>query len=375
MKKFITVMLALGLLLALTACGNAENGGGEQAADQASITVTDHNGNEITLPAEIDKIAVADILPLPSVLSVFFDSADRIVGISPISMAAAENGLLGELYPEILEADTGWIEGTSVNVEELMKLEPDVVFYSAESPDVGQTLNDAGFNAVAVSAAKWEYDCIETLNNWVALLSQIFPENDKTQTVADYSNEIYDMVQGRVADIPDAEREKVFYLFNYDDTNLTTSGKLFFGQWWADAVGAENVAEELTTDNSAAVNMEQIYSWNPQMVFITNFNAAQPADLYNNTMGNYDWSEIDAVKNQQVYKMPLGAYRSYTPGADTPMTLLWMAKTVYPDLFEDIDLNQEVKNYYQEVFGIELSDEQIEKYFNPSSAVGENFNL
>lgn len=297
------------------------------------------------------------------------------MGISPVSMAAAENGLLGELYPEILEADTGWIDGTSVNVEELMKLEPDVVFYSAESPDVGDTLRQAGFNAVAVSAAKWDYDCIETLNQWIALLSQIFPGNDKAQTVADYSNEIYNMVQETVAGIPDEERERVFYLFNYDDTNITTSGKHFFGQWWADAVGAVNVAEELSTDNSAVVGMEQIYSWNPQMIFITNFTSAQPEDLYNNTIGNYDWSQIDAISNQQAYKMPLGVYRTYTPGADTPMTLLWMAKTVYPDLFRDLDLNQEVKDYYQEVFGITLTDEQINTYFNPSSAVGENFNL
>ncbi len=374
MKKLMAVFFAALMLVACTACAGNQNGQ-EETAEADTITITDHGDNEVTLPAQIDKIAVADILPLPSVLSVFFDSADSLVGISPVSMAAAENGLLGELYPEILEADTGWIDGTSVNVEELMKLEPDVVFYSAESPDVGDTLRQAGFNAVAVSAAKWDYDCIETLNQWIALLSQIFPGNDKAQTVADYSNEIYNMVQETVAGIPDEERERVFYLFNYDDTNITTSGKHFFGQWWADAVGAVNVAEELSTDNSAVVGMEQIYSWNPQMIFITNFTSAQPEDLYNNTIGNYDWSQIDAISNQQAYKMPLGVYRTYTPGADTPMTLLWMAKTVYPDLFRDLDLNQEVKDYYQEVFGITLTDEQINTYFNPSSAVGENFNL
>ena len=32
--------------------------------------------------------------------------------------------------------------------------------------------------------------------------------------------------------------------------------------------------------------MEQIYSWNPDMVFLTNVTSAQPEDLYNNTVGN-----------------------------------------------------------------------------------------
>ena len=84
-----------------------------------------------------------------------------------------------------------------------------------------------------------------------------------------------------------------------------------------------------------------------------------PEDLYNNTIGDNDWSSVSAVKNEQVYKMPLGAYRSFTPGADTPMTLMWLAKTVYPDLFDDVDMTEEVENYYKEVYNIELTDDQV----------------
>ena len=91
-------------------------------------------------------------------------------------------------------------------------------------------------------------------------------------------------------------------------------------------------------------------------------------DLLNNTVGNYDWSEVDAVKNGKVYKMPLGMYRSYTCGVDTPVTLLWMAKTVYPELFADIDITAETRAYYREVFGIELTDDQANGIFDPSSA-------
>ena len=43
------------------------------------------------------------------------------------------------------------------------------------------------------------------------------------------------------------------------------------------------------------------------------------------------------------------------------MTLLWYAKTIYPDKFKDIDLNKEVEKYYKEVFGVELTEEQEKK--------------
>ena len=50
-----------------------------------------------------------------------------------------------------------------------------------------------------------------------------------------------------------------------------------------------------------------------------------------------------------------------------------MAKTVYPDLFPDLDITQEVKDYYQEMYQVSLTDEQIEQMYNPSSAAAENF--
>ena len=101
-----------------------------------------------------------------------------------------------------------------------------------------------------------------------------------------------------------------------------------------------------------------------------NFNTFQPDDLYNNTVGTYDWSGIQAVQDKSVYKMPLGMYRSYTPGIDTPITLLWMAKTTYPTLFEDIDVTQRAIDYYETVFGVTLTSEQVETIFAPISAAG-----
>ena len=300
----------------------------------------------------------------------FFDSAEKLVGIAPSSMSAAQNSLLSQLYPEILNAQTGYMNGTDVNTEELMQLAPDVVFYSASNPSLGEKLTASGFCAIAVSANKWQYNCIETLNNWIDLLSQIFPENDRAALCRSYSEDVYAMVHERVKDIPDDERARAFFLFQYNDSTIMTSGQLFFGQWWADAIGAVNVANELTTDNSVTVNLEQVYDWNPDIIFMTNFNTFQPDDLYNNTVGTYDWSGIQAVQDKSVYKMPLGMYRSYTPGIDTPITLLWMAKTTYPTLFEDIDVTQRAIDYYETVFGVTLTSEQVESIFAPISAAG-----
>lgn len=378
MKRLLAALLAGILCFSAAGCGNTGDAETkqelvqnteteEEAQETDTITITDHNGNVVEVPKEIDRIVIGNILPMPSVLAVFFDSAEKIVGMPQGSMTAAENSLLSELYPEILNAQTGYINGAEINIEELMKLDPDVVIYNAANTSTGEQLEKAGIPGVAVSVNKWDYDAIETLNQWIALLSEMFPENDRVQQVEAYSEKSYNLVQERVAGLSEEEREEIFFLFQYSDSTIATSGNHFFGQWWADAIGAVNVGEEVDKDNSITINMEQVYDWNPDHILITNFTTAQPEDLYHNTIGSYDWSAIDAIKEEKVDKMPLGMYRSYTCGVDTPVTLLWMAKTVYPDLFEDIDITEETKTYYKDVFGIELTDAQAEMIFAPSS--------
>lgn len=369
-KRFLSLMLVAcivcSLLLCMTGCSE-----GKKTDAAGTHVVVDHNGNKVAVPNDVQRIAVCDIFPLPSVLTVFFDSAEKIVGMAPPSMLAAKSGLLGELYPEILKAETGYIDGANVNIEELMKLNPDVVFYSASNPELGEKLRAAGLAALAVSVNKWDYNAIETLNHWIELFNEVIPQNDKAEKVRKASEEMYDLVQSRVSTLSDEERERAFFLFQYSETNILTSGRKFFGEWWAEAIGAKNVAYELENDNSVAVNMEQVYAWNPSLIFITNFNTAVPETLYTNEIGNYDWSEIEAVRNRNVYKMPLGMYRSYTPGVDTPITLIWLAKSAYPELFADIDVVEKTVEYYRDVFGVTLTTEQANSIFAPPASAGE----
>ncbi|MDD5039340.1 MAG: hypothetical protein PHN78_08535, partial [Dehalococcoidales bacterium] len=48
------------------------------------------------------------------------------------------------------------------------------------------------------------------------------------------------------------------------------------------------------------------------------------------------------------------------PGSvETPLALLWTAKTVYPDKFIDVSTEDETYYFYKTFFNIELDDEMI----------------
>ena len=50
------------------------------------------------------------------------------------------------------------------------------------------------------------------------------------------------------------------------------------------------------------------------------------------------------------------------------MTLEWLAQAVYPELFKDMDVKADVKDYYQNLFGVTLTDEQVDQMYTPNTA-------
>ena len=320
------------------------------------------------LPPKIERVAVAGILPFPSVLCLYLGSAEKIIAIPPASMSAAREGLLGELFPELLKAETSFASGAGVNVEELMTLRPDAVFYLEADKTAGRALENAGLACVPVSPSKWGYDVLRTYEEWMKTLAEIFPERAEVgERAVAYGRRALELTKARAVLIPQSERKKVLFIVRSESGKIVTSGKNFFGQYWCDAIGAENAASEITAERSnAAVTMEQIYKWNPDVIFITNFTKLTPRDI----ISDVGWKPVEAVRRGAVYKMPLALYRTYTPGPDAPLTLFWLARAVYPETFGDIDLPKQAVKYYKEIFGLDVSAERAREIFGAPQGGG-----
>lgn len=352
-----------GLLAALLACG------AHLAAPAAARVVEDDNGTAVEVPDRIGRVVVANILPLASATAMHLGDGSRIVGMHPASMAAAKNGLLGELHPEVLRADTGFIRGANLNVEALMALRPDVVLVNASDRRMLEQVRSAGLAAYGISPTKWDYDVLATWAGWTDSLGRLFPDaRADAAGLTAKMREWAELVRSRTADIPEAERRSVLFVVRSDARQIVVSGRRFFGEYWCRAVGARNAAHEIEAENAnAVVTMESVYAWNPDVVILTNFTPLMPADLTEGRDSGRDWTPVKAVAAGDVHKMPLGVYRTFTPSADTPLALLWLAKTVYPKRFEDIDLTAETRRWYREAYGAELTDEQIRRIYDPSA--------
>ena len=375
--KLLKSLLAAALTFTVAACSSTGSSASsassikEEVNVPETVTVTDHADRTVEVPTNPEKVAILGIYPLASMLSVYLNSAETIVAMEPASANAAKNSVLIDLYPEIGNITTDILSGEDLNIEALVALEPEVVYYNAADKADLEKLENAGLTAVAFSPTKWKFDVIETYRQWIGLLDQIYPSSSKNAKLVDqYSTDIYNMIQETVAGVE--QPQKILFLYQYDENAMITSSSRFFGEWWAKAAGGVNVASDVQAETAnAKITMENVYEWNPDVIFITNFTKATPEDLYSNAIGTDDWSTVKAVQDHRVYKMPMGTYRTYTPSSDTPMTLLWMAQAVYPELFADVDVRAEVKDYYSQLFGITLTDDQIDRMYTPNAAASE----
>lgn len=387
MKKSL-LLLAVGfVMLATTACQSSSNSTASSKSESAITStgetessskeatkgtriIKDQLGFDVELPPakDIKRIAIHKLLPLPSVYAVYKGgSVDGLISMPPDSLNAAKNSILAKYAPDILNVSIDYYKGGELNMEELLKLKPDVVFYAGGEEERQQFVN-AGIPAVGFSTVTPNGpNTIETLNVWISLMEQVFEEGSKVTGITEYAKEAQDEINKRLADIPEDQRKKVLMIGHYSDTNFTLGG---FSDYWISVTGGINVGK----GTQGNVNMEQVYSWAPDIMFISTLSDFFPEDFYNNTtVEGADWSGVPAVINKQVYKFPLGMHRWWPPSTDAPLSLWWIAKTTYPEKFEDINMDEKIKEYYKKFYGMDLTDEDVNSILNPVKGVGRTY--
>ncbi len=334
------------------------------AVEETTRVIVDQVGNEVELPQEINRIVIASAWPLASVYCLFDGSVEKLVGVDPAIISAAENSLLVKVAPEIVNVSSSFSQNGVINAEELLKLDPDVVLYATGVPEDYEICQQAGIPAVGFSLSVKDFNAVETINSWVELLGEVLNEDLGNEEFIQYGQEMERLVADRLKEISEKDKPTNIFIHGYDASTVNVPGTKSWGDYWITASGGINAGAQAGS-GTPTVGAEQIYEWNPDRIFIDNFNDALPEDIYENTLANFDWSTVNAVKEKQVIKTPLGMYRWYVTCSDSALMLLWMAKQNHPDLFKDIDMNQTVKDFYEKFYQVSLTDEEVEYIFTP----------
>lgn len=379
-KKFLSLFLVFTMIGGiLGGCSKKDapekNAGAKNVSTEEKVAtkdeagshiVTDHAGHEVEVPNKIEKIVIDQVPILSTYMAYNEGKAPYIVGYAGSLKQVISGTVLKDMAPELLDA-TNTVQGQSdLNVEEIMKLKPDVIFYNAKNQDRYEKLSKTGVPCIGfvTMGADTPADPINRYGEWLKLLEDVFGEKGKMDDFLKAGDEIVKDVEERIAKVADEKRPSGMILWKYQEGTPIVAGKGTFGDFWLKRLRVKNVAEE--AKGYAKVNVEQIYAWNPDVFYLDGPGLLniKTEDVYNNSVEGFDFSNLKSVKDKRVYNSKLGMWNWLTPNPDAPLVLAWLASETYPDAFKDYDLKKVIKDYYQKWYNYELSDEQIEDMFN-----------
>jgi hypothetical protein len=107
----------------------------------------------------------------------------------------------------------------------------------------------------------------------------------------------------------------------------------------------------------ADVNAEQVAAWNPDVILP---NAFEDALELSRVPDGPILSLTAAAQSGRVCKMPLGGYRWDPPDQESPLSWLWLANLLHPEVF-DHDLRAEMRTAYRMLYGHDLTDAEIDE--------------
>lgn len=247
-----------------------------EQAQSGTRTVTDMMGREVTLPYTIERAVVLS----PADCEILFGicASGIIVGRSEYCD-----------YPTAAQEITTVNSGAQTNIEQIISLEPQVVFMTtmAQTEEQIQQLEAAG---IAVMTS--ESGTIDEIYANISLLGDITGHPDEAAKLTAEMKEKISGYSEKAAAIE--EHPTVYFEVSPLEYGLWSCGKGTFMQEAADLLHAENIFGD--SDGWISVSEEQVIEKDPDVIVST----STAGDAAEEIMSRTGWDGISAVKNGKV---------------------------------------------------------------------------
>ena len=386
MKRIVSLLLALVLVTSLCACG-AQNAATPTAAPVAptaapvaptaapettaataspEVAVTDMIGREVTVvPGSYSKVVCigAGALRMYS----YIGDVANLAGVEDIDNVTLENRpkmfdsvarpyvlAYGDTFNTLPSCGVGGPMAQAAEAEKILSCDPDIVISEFEDVEKSDALQQQlGVPVITLSTgSKGVFD--EKFYGSMALLGQVFAEEEKAASLVSYVKAEAEAISQRVADIPENEKPSVYIcgLGNWGTTDHLMTAEKYVS---FEIAGVKNVVSGLGIQGVGPIEEEKFVELGENMDIIIMDAAAvkniKPLYAEDKTM----FDTCAAWQNGQVYLQM--AYNAYYTNHEIALLNTWfIAKTVYPEHFADVDMTAKTNEVTQAFFGKDLAD-------------------
>ena len=358
MKKIVTMLLMLSMLLAMAACAGAPeaaptasqadettaaNTVSEETAPETRI-ITDSMDRNVEVPYSVERIVCVGVGALR--YTCYVGGADRVVGVEDYETKPGMSRLYNYVNFDLFQNLP--VTGTNGEpfVEEIINVDPQVIVmssYASQDPD--ELSQKTGIPVVVVPGSDTTLD--EKAYVTIRILGELYQLEDRAEDLTAYLKSIQKDLDDRTASIAEDAKPTCYVGgVSFKGHHGFEGTEAYYGPF--ELIHAKNLAN--TTDQTGAFNIdvEQVLSWDPEIIFL-DFNGM---NLINEDYGAHPdfYNALTAVQEGKVYSQI--SFRSSASNLETALADAYYAACVmYPQQFQDIDPVEKAGEIFTKLLG------------------------
>lgn len=342
-------------------------------AKAQSVVVTDMVGRQVEIvPGSYTRVVCigAGALRLYS----YINGSDLLCGVEDIENKTLQNRpkmfdsvalpyhiAYCDVFASLPSCGVGGPQAQTAEAEKILSCNPDIVISEYEDVDKSNALQEQlGVPVITLKPGQSVF--ADAFKDTLRLLGKVFCREERAEEIVSFVEAETQAIRTRVEAIAEADKPSVYIcgLGNWGTTNhlMTSPNFPLF-----EIAGVKNVLSDLATKGNQSIEKEKFVAIGSDIdIMIIDAAAVKNIrPLYAEDPTMFD--SIKAWKEGEVYLQL--AFNAYYTNYELALADTWfIAKSVYPQLFEDIDMNAKLdeitkiflgKAMAEEVFGFPTS--------------------
>jgi len=321
---------------------------GPNAEGVAARMVTDSAGRRVEVPDRIERVFPAGP---PAMVFLYVLAPQRLIGWTR-GFRGDEADYVAAPYRDLPVLGRLAGRGGTANLEALLAARPDLVFdYGSLAPTYTSLAErvqaQTGLPYLLIDG---RFDAIPSA---LRLFGGILGVEDRAERLAAYAEAALAEVDAILAQVPPGKRPRVYLARGPEGLETGVRGSI--NTEIIERAGGVNVAEAPGQRGIVTVSIEQVLTWNPEVI------VTWDERFYDRVWNDPLWQGVDAVRNRRVYLSPSGPFGwiDRPPSINRLLGLRWLASVLYPDRFEG-DLRAITRDFYNFFYHVELDDERLD---------------
>ena len=369
-KKFIAYLATVFLLIVsmlIAACGGPSETKKDSSQMNKPIEITDVTGRTVTLKKPAERV----VLQWSGAGGPFFTISALMGKDTPKVIAGMDTSLQdyrADMWkhftaemPELAKIPVvGTVGDKTFNAEQVVALNPDVIFIPVDLKDQYESDAKAKMDAAGIQTIYIDYHAekLESHQKSIEAIGKALGKEERAAEISKFYTDRVTRVLDRVSKI---NKPKPTVYLEVGMNGPEEFGNSFSSNYSWGALATMAGADVITKDvikKTSPINPEFILEKNPDIIMIMGsywpkkptsmrlgFEATEASSqelLKAFTTERQGWSDLKAVENKQVYSAHHGLPREVFDAA----VFEYLAKTFYPEEFKDVDPEATLKEFY-----------------------------